>query len=434
LRIVSDPEDAKNAASDEILVLKEAPISLPPVAGLIFSRPTTPLSHLNVLARSLAIPTAHLGEAARELKKYEGSVVAFEVTANSFSFHPASAGQMLAYQNAVKKLRRQMTPVFNLNEHRLMPLGSQTAAMAVSYGAKSANLGAVKRRNLPGVTVPDGVTLPFSWFAEHLRRGHLDAKVKALLSDPRIKREPLYRRSQLATIRNSIVAADMPPALRAAVLREVHSHYADAGLFVRSSTNAEDLKGFSGAGIYTTVPNARGDDNLIRAIKTVWASVWNEEAYNAREQAGIPHEKVFMAVLLQRSVKADSAGVLITANPFSPADRDAVYISAKRGLGLRVVDGLKVPEQILWRPSSASALVLTRSQDDCLLALDANGGVKPVPITPGRAVLTTPLVRQLVDAGLSIKRMFGGNEDIEWAFQDGRLNILQARPYQASSH
>ena len=71
--------------------------------------------------------------------------------------------------------------------------------------------------------------------------------------------------------------------------------------FVRSSSNSEDLPNFSGAGLYTTVPNVRGDNEVIEAIKTVWASLWNFEAYEFRERANVDHSKIFMAVLLQEA-------------------------------------------------------------------------------------------------------------------------------------
>src|ERR1041384_5434571 len=84
-----------------------------------------------------------------------------------------------------------------------------------------------------------------------------------------------------------------------AVLQKVHREYAGVGLFTRSSTNAEDLPNFSGAGLYSTVPNVRTDQQLMEAIKTVWASVWNYEAYEARESFGMSHFAVYPAVLIQ---------------------------------------------------------------------------------------------------------------------------------------
>jgi len=95
---------------------------------------------------------------------------------------------------------------------------------------------------------------------------------------------------------------------------KVAREYAGKGLFVRSSSNSEDLPNFSGAGLYTTVPNVRGDQELIDAIRKVWASLWNFEAYEARERAGVDHSKIFMAVLLQEGINSESSGVMISTS------------------------------------------------------------------------------------------------------------------------
>jgi phosphoenolpyruvate synthase/pyruvate phosphate dikinase len=214
------------------------------------------------------------------------------------------------------------------------------------------------------------------------------------------------------------------------VLTKVHREYSGMGLFVRSSTNAEDLPDFSGAGLYTTVPNVRSDEQLLEAIKTVWASIWNYEAYEARESFGMNHFGVYPAVLIQEGIDADSAGVAITTDPFDRANRDAVFINAKRGLGIKVVEGRRVAEQVIYNPTSRSINVLTRSDDDSMLVFDANGGVKEVAIDKNRRVLTDPLIRELAGAALLIKRIFRGrDQDIEWVYRRGRLFIVQSRPF-----
>jgi phosphoenolpyruvate synthase/pyruvate phosphate dikinase len=178
------------------------------------------------------------------------------------------------------------------------------------------------------------------------------------------------------------------------------------------------------------VPNVKGDQELIEAIKTVWASLWNFEAYEARERAGIDHSKVYMAVLIQEGINADSAGVMITADPYNRDNRDAVYISAKRGLGIKVVEGKRIAEQILFRPHSGSIQVLTRSAEDSLLTFDEKGGVKEVPITGERAVLTDDMVRRLAQTAQRIKGVFGNkDQDIEWIYLRGQIYIVQSRPF-----
>ena len=202
------------------------------------------------------------------------------------------------------------------------------------------------------------------------------------------------------------------------------------GLFARSSTNAEDLPNFSGAGLYTTVPNVRTDDQLMEAIKSVWASVWNYEAYEARESFGMNHFGVYPAVLVQRGINAESAGVAITTDPFNRANRGAVYVNAKRGLGIKVVEGRRVPEQLIYSPRSNAIQVLTRSDEDTMLKFDESGGVREIKIEESRTVLTDPMVRRLARAAYQIKRLFAGrDQDIEWLYVRGQLYIVQSRPY-----
>jgi phosphoenolpyruvate synthase/pyruvate phosphate dikinase len=253
-----------------------------------------------------------------------------------------------------------------------------------------------------------------------------------MLNDPKFIHDPAYRRANLTKMRAHLQQGRMRPELRAEVLRRAHAQFPGKGLFARSSTNSEDLPNFNGAGLYTTVPNNRSDQQLIDAIKTVWASVWNFEAYEARERAGIDHMKIFMAVLIQEGINSESSGVIITADPFDRENKDAIYISAKRGLGMKVVEGQKIAEQVVFRTRANAVQVLTRSEEDSLLTFDESGGIKEVPINGERIVLTDEVIRRLAAAASNIKRVFDGkDQDIEWAYMRGRIYIVQSRPYIA---
>ena len=141
-----------------------------------------------------------------------------------------------------------------------------------------------------------------------------------------------------------------------------------------------------------------------------------------------------MGVFVQQAVAARNSGVLVTADPFDPQHRNATYISAKRGLGIKVVEGRRVAEQVLYDRSTRAVQVLTRSGETSELRLDARGGVRDVPLDASdstRAVLTDAMVRRLSDTGQQLRTIFNGRDlDVEWATDEqGRLVILQARPY-----
>lgn len=415
---------------NQIVIFKEVPIHLTPLSGVITTEPASPLSHVNLLAKSWAIPNATIKNADTLFRALEGKYVRLEVRESDYSLTTADPREVDERNRQWVKRSDLVTPRADLNYDRLTDLKLQRARDAVRFGAKSANLGEIVHAKVPGLTVPAGFAIPFRYYQDFIRRNHLEERIAAAVEEDRFVHDPRYRKVRLSEIRRWITEGRHEETFRQTVLEKTHREFAGLGLFARSSTNAEDLPSFSGAGLYTTVPNVRTDDQLMDAIKTVWASVWNYEAYEARESFGMNHFGVYPAVLIQEGIDADSAGVAITKDPFNPADRGAVFVNAKRGLGIKVVEGRRVAEQVIYRPGSRDVHVLTRSDEDTMLVFDEKGGVKEVTVEQQRRVLTDALVRELARAALQLKRIFGGrDQDIEWVYSRGRLYIVQSRPY-----
>lgn len=430
IHIITKLDDHVEIGFNEILVLDEVPIQLPPVAGIITSQPSTPLSHINLLAKGWGIPNAYIKNAKELLKQYDGWWVSFETKRENYSIKRADLNQLREYQRRLSERLDVLKPRYDLTETRLLGLAQQRKASSIAFGGKSANLGEVMNAHLPGIIVPSGFTIPFYYYDQFIKRNKLDDVIYELLNDQKFVHDPAYRREHLATLRDQIQKAEFDPDLRRQIVRRVAREFPGKGLFVRSSSNSEDLPRFSGAGLYTTVPNVRGEQELIDAIKTVWASLWNFDAYEFRERANVDHSKIFMAVLLQEGINSESSGVIISTDPFDKENAGAIYISAKRGLGIKVVEGQKIAEQIIFRPRTNAIQVLTRSAEDSLLTFDEKGGVKEVPITGERVVLTDDVIRRLVRATRAIKGVFGGrDQDIEWAYMKGQIFIVQSRPY-----
>jgi hypothetical protein len=430
IHVIDKLDEHTEIGFNEILVLNEVPISLPPVAGVIVSKPSTPLSHINLLVKGWGVPNAYIKNAHEILKQYDGWWVSFETLRDKYVIRRADIKELDEYQKRLALQKNVMTPRFDLSVRKLAPLREQRRRMIVAYGGKSANLGEVLNARLKGITVPEGFTIPFYYYDQFVKENGLEDAIYEMMNDQRFVHDPAYRRERLTEMRARFQKGRINDALRSEVVKIVRAQYAGKGLFVRSSSNSEDLPNFSGAGLYSTVPNVREEEQLFEAIKTVWASTWNFEAYEARERANVDHSKVFMAVLIQEGINADSAGVMITTDPYNDENRDAIYISAKRGLGIKVVEGKRVAEQLLYRPRSNSVKVLTRSDEESLLTFDERGGVKEVPITGDRAVLTDAVVRRLARTAALIKGLFGGREqDIEWVFMGDQIYIVQSRPY-----
>ena len=416
---------------NEILVLDEVPVQLPPVAGIITTKPSTPLSHINLLAKGWGIPNVYIKNAQELFKQYNGWWVEFDARRDTYSIKRADLKALDEYQKRLKERLDVMKPRSDLSVTRLAALSEQRASSVVAYGAKSANLGEIIHAHLPGFAVPPGFTIPFFYYDQFLRENKLDDAIYQMLNDQKFVHDPAYRRAYLTRMREQIQRGTMNAQLRVEVLRRLRAEFGTKGVFARSSTNSEDLPNFNGAGLYSTMPNVRGDEQLIEAIKFVWASVWNFEAYEARERAGIDHMKIFMAVLIQEGINSESSGVMITTDPFNREDKDqAIYISAKRGLGMKVVEGQRIAEQVVYRPRANAVQVLTRSEEDSLLTFDERGGIKEIPISGERVVLSDEVVRRLANAAANIKRVFGGkDQDIEWAFMKGQIYIVQSRPF-----
>ncbi|HEX8137821.1 MAG TPA: PEP/pyruvate-binding domain-containing protein [Pyrinomonadaceae bacterium] len=434
IHIIPKLDEHVEIGYNEILVLNEVPVTLPPVAGIIVTKPSTPLSHINLLAKSWGVPNVYIKNAQELLKEYDGWWVSFEARRDTYAIKRADQNQLKEYQRRLAERLDVMTPRFDLKVKRIADLREQTARSVIAYGAKSANLGEVMRARLRGISVPGGFTLPFYYYDQFIKENKLEDAIYEMLNDQRFVHDPAYRRARLAEMRERIKAGQMNAQLRAELERRINAAFAGKGMFVRSSTNSEDLPNFNGAGLYTTMPNVKGEKEMVEAVKAVWASIWNFEAYEARERAGIDHMKVFMAVLIQEGINSESSGVMITTDPYDRDNTGAIYISAKRGLGIKVVEGRKIAEQIIFRPRTNAVSVLTRSEEDSLLTFDERGGVREIPITGERAVLTDEVVRRLVRAATDIKRLFGGREqDIEWAYMRGQIYIVQSRPYIAGS-
>src|SRR6185436_9227741 len=267
IHIIPKLDDHVEIGFNEILVLDEVPVQLPPVAGIITSQPSTPLSHINLLAKGWGIPNAYIKNAKELLKQYDGWWVSFETLRENYTIKRAGMDQLREYQRRQSQRLDVMKPRFNLAETRLLDLAQQRARSSLAFGGKSANLGEVMFARLPGIVVPGGFTIPFHYYDEFIKNNQLDDVIFGLLNDQKFVHDPAYRREKLVELRKQIETAEFDPALREKILAKVASEYVGKGLFVRSSSNSEDLPNFSGAGLYTTVPNVRGNQELIDAIR-----------------------------------------------------------------------------------------------------------------------------------------------------------------------
>jgi hypothetical protein len=437
IHVIDKLDDTVEIGYNEILVLKELPLDLPPVAGIIVSQASSPLSHVNLLAKGWNIPNAYIKNASELFRKIDGAWYEFETMLTDYKIKPCDKlcldkkDQEDAKQDKIFK-----SPESNINITKLAFLGEMRKKDSITYGSKSANLGEVIRsKAVKNFAVPNGFGIPFVYYKQFIEANGFDKIVEDLRDDYDFVHNPSVRRKKLEELRKAIQKGNFDEKLKDEIVEKWKTGLGGNPVYVRSSSNAEDTGKFSGAGLYSSVENVTEEEKIIEAVKTVWASIWNYQAYEARERNFVEHSETYMAVLIQVGVVMENGGVMITKDPFDKENKNAVYISATWGHNLSVTNPGEakkrpIPEQILFTQSSNSVQVLTRSDQETMFVEDKNGGLKEIPFSAQRRVLSDAVARSLVKTANAVKRIFGGVEqDIEWGIMNGRIYVVQARPY-----
>ncbi|MCX5744121.1 MAG: PEP/pyruvate-binding domain-containing protein [Proteobacteria bacterium] len=429
---IGTPYEKATFDRGDIVLLQESYPDITPVAGILASAFSTPLSHVNLRANAWGIPNAGDKKAREKYGKLDGKVVYYEVNDTSMVLREATAAEITELANRVIAARHIDLPTADLTSPRLAMLTRQRAKDVVRYGTKASNLGEIVTANLPGVRVPAGFGVPFYYYVQHMKQHGLDAKVEAVLTDKRFATDTVWRKAALDGLRKAITDAPVDPATLDLIYKRVRLKLGGKGVFVRSSTNSEDLPGFNGAGLYDTVGNVVGKKELGEALKVVWASLWNLRAVDERSAFGIDHHQVFAAVLVQVGVNATAAGVLVTKNLWDTTDDHSFTINSKWGLGERVVQGQKVPEQIIFDPTNDGTKIISRSDDGVMLVFDETGGTKEIPVPEGSGVILTEArakkLSAMVTAFLPVFT-HGHPLDVEWVLEGEEFWIVQARPF-----
>ncbi|KAE8741211.1 hypothetical protein FOCC_FOCC013290 [Frankliniella occidentalis] len=239
----------------------------------------------------------------------------------------------------------------------------------------------------------------------------------------------------------AVVALFDAEAVCEAVAVEVRAALArldgDGGVLwaVRSSAVGEDSDELSAAGQNATFLGCRGDDGVLDGVRRCWASLFALQSVQYRRQHAQPVNAP-MAVVVQRMVAADTAGVLFTCDP-SSGDPRKLLITANYGLGESVVSAAVDPDVVVVQRDMAGAMsVVERRTGDKKhrVVLAASGGVREEAVAQSASsvvCLSDDEALALARAGARLERAFGGARDVEWAFASGRLHLLQSRPVTA---
>ncbi|HUQ25952.1 MAG TPA: phosphoenolpyruvate synthase [Burkholderiales bacterium] len=319
-------------------------------------------------------------------------------------------------------------------------------------GGKNASLGEmIGALSAAGIRVPGGFATTADAFREFLAQDGLDKKIEERLGtlDPKDVRALAACGTE---IRSWILKHPFPAALE----KEIRSYFqqvakdtsSEASFAVRSSATAEDLPDASFAGQQETFLNISGVENVLEAIRHVFASLYNDRAISYRAHQGFAHAGVALSAAVQQMVRSDlgSSGVLFTLDTES-GFRDVVFITSSYGLGEMIVQGAVNPDEFyVHKPMlerGKPAIVrrtLGSKLEKMVFSKSASAGkstrtVEIPEIERAKFSLTDAEVLELAKYAVTIEKHYGRPMDIEWAKDggDGRIYVLQARPETVKS-
>lgn len=470
LRYFRTPEEYAAAAAElgwsDIVAMPSLPDDVPRVAGFLNTAPGTPLSHTNVLASGWGIPNAIVRDLDRlvEADGLDGAWIRYRVQDDEITLAPLAHVPSLEapawHQQRIRMEPPLLEDVPALYLHRLRRadqdrygtkaaslgelhhvLDSRSADLTAFYGqprppradlyghlaarlgapgATPAELQALAADFVAGtIAAPDGIALPFALQHRFLtsspavQQGIGKLKMALELDAVDVVDSLCLNLQQL--IRNT----PMPDEVTRQITQALPDGPDAANrLVVRSSSNAEDLPGFSAAGVYDSVTTVHGADELLDAVRQVWASLVSPRSVRLRHQAGISLDDTYMGVIIQRYVPAELGGVLVTCNPTKRTDFRNVYLNCSPGSPETVVDGTTLPLQYLYNTVEGGGRTV---------ALGSTGQDLPVA--------TRDKLARLALTGRLLQSHFSDTDvdhplDIEWLMTDqGDFRLVQIRPY-----
>ncbi|MFH1467236.1 MAG: PEP/pyruvate-binding domain-containing protein [Pseudomonadota bacterium] len=336
----------ENVSAREIVVLDAVPNDISVVSGIITATWQTPLSHINVLSQNRGTPNMALRDAWDEptLRDLEGRWIELCVEAMDWSVREVTQAEADAWWEEFRPDPLDVSPMDTsvtalTDEDEILDLEHLSLSAAITaaipaFGGKATQYGALATI---GEAVPHApaFAIPVFYYAQHMEQAGLWPEVEAMLADEEFQTSAEARRARLEALQQAIEDHPIDPDFYALLLAKLEADYPGLRMRFRSSTNAEDLNGFNGAGLYTSASGEPGDssDPVDEAVKEVWASLWGYRAYEEREYYGIRHTDIGMAVLVHRtSTDEEANGVAITANIYDTTGMEpAFYINVQAG-------------------------------------------------------------------------------------------------------
>ena len=411
----------------DIVLYEALPNELSRVGGIITTVPQTPLSHVNLRAIQDGVPNAYIRGAADDplVASLVGKYVYYRVDETSYQLREASLAEVDAFY-AGRRPAAPQAPTRDLTRTAIARLDDIGFADWRSVGVKAANVATMRRFGFPEGTVPDGFAVPFHFYDEFMKHNGLYAHVQALLDDPAFQTDYAVQAAELDDLRERIKAAEMPQWMLDALGEMQASFPAGTSIRCRSSTNNEDLPGFSGAGLYESYTQHPDEGHIAKAIQQVYASLWTFRAFDERQFYRIDHLQTAMGVLVHPSYTDEQAnGVGVSFDPLYGTE-NTYYLNTQLGEDLVTnPDALSIPEEILLGVAPGSGYNVLRPSNQ---------------VAPGERLLSDAHLEQMrtylgiIDA--RFRALYGARPGEPFAMEieykvtaDGILAIKQARPW-----
>ncbi len=412
----------------DIVICKTLPNEMPRVAGVITGVQQTPLSHVNLRAIQDKVPNAFIAEAWKNerIAPLIGKYVYYKVNADGFEIREATLKEVETHFADLRPPKVQK-PERDLSVTKILLLDDIKFTDTARFGVKTANMATLRTFGFPEGTVPNGFGVPFYFYEEFMKHNGFYEKLENLLKDPAFQSEQDTKIAELKKFRSEIKKGKMPAWMMDALLELQSAFPEGTSLRCRSSTNNEDLPGFSGAGLYDSYTHHPDEGHLSKSIKQVFASLWNFRAFEARDFYRIDHFATAMGVLVHPNFANELANGVAVTDDVVYQTIGNYYLNTQAGEDLVTnPEEQSIPEEILldWWDSNNYRVVTTSNRT-----------------TDSERILTDAYLRELSGYLGMIHNKFsqlygpvGRTKDFAMEIEfkitsDGKLSIKQARPW-----
>ncbi len=333
----------------DIVVLDRVPNDISVTMGIITSEFQTPLAHVNVLSQNRGTPNMAFRGAfdLDSFRDLEDKWVRLKVGPFDYELEETTKEEADTWWEENKPKEVQVPganlEVLTLTDcEEMLTLDDPSDGEALvatikeatrAFGGKAAHFAALT--HIEGLPVPDGFGIPIYYYFQFMEENGFDVRLSEMLSDTAFQEDPAVREEELASLRDDMEVAPVNAEFEAMLLEKIAADYPtdQQRIRFRSSTNAEDLDGFTGAGLYTSKSGDLNDasDPVLDAVREVWSSVWYFRAFEERSYRSIDHLAVGMALLAHPSFPEEEAnGVALTDNPYDQSGLEpAFYVNVQ---------------------------------------------------------------------------------------------------------